>query len=137
MSEQENVKLAGQAYDAFKSGNIASLLNLFSEDINWDLPAVENVPFFGSRAGRGAVAEFFTQLAEHQESIEFEPRQFLPAGDTVVVLGHYTWRTIQTGRQWRSDWAHVFTIRDGKITGFKEYTDTAVMSASYQKALNA
>jgi ketosteroid isomerase-like protein len=137
MSEQENVKLARQAYDAFKSGEIDSLLNLFSEDIRWDLPAVENVPFFGSRAGREAVAGFFTQLAENQESIEFEPRQFVPAGDTVVALGHYTWRTISTDRKWQADWAHVFTIRDGKIAGFKEYTDTAVMSASYQKALNA
>lgn len=36
MSEQENVSIVQQAYSSFKSGDIASLLNLFSEGIEWD-----------------------------------------------------------------------------------------------------
>ncbi len=137
MSEQENIRLVKLAYDTFKSGDIASLLNLFSDDIKWDQPAVENVPFFKSRRGREEVAEFFALLAENQESIEFEPRQFVATGDVVIALGRYTWRVIPTGRQWQADWAQAFTIRDGKIASFKEFTDTGAMAAAYQKAASA
>ena len=31
-----------------------------------------------------------------------------------------------------SDWIHVFTVRDGKVTTFREFTDTAQFAAAYQ-----
>lgn len=137
MSEQQNIRLVEKAYETFKSGEIAALLDLFSDDIKWDQPAVDSVPFFKSRMGREEVAEFFSLLAQNQESVEFEPTQFVASGDVVIALGRYTWRVTSTGRQWQSDWAQAFTIRDGKIASFKEYTDTGAMAAAYRKAASA
>ena len=67
MSEQENTKLVKQAYERFKSGDIQSLLNLVSDDVEWELPNIENVPFAGKRHGREQVGEFFKSLADIQE----------------------------------------------------------------------
>ena len=51
MNEQENTKLAQRVYENFKRGDIKALLNLLSEDIEWQLPEIENVPFAGKRRG--------------------------------------------------------------------------------------
>ena len=92
MSEHENRQFVEQAYANFKAGDIPTLLQSMSEDITWQLPEVENVPFAGKRQGRGAVGEFFSTLASLQDARSFEPREFIARGDRVVVLGHYVWQ---------------------------------------------
>ena len=137
MNEQENALTVQQAYDNFKTGNIQSLLDQMSDDVTWELPEIESVPFAGKRKGRDGVKEFFATLARAQDVIEFEPLESLAQADKVVSLGHYKWRVKDTGREYASDFVHVFTLRDGKITGFREHFDTAVVAAAYQKAMNA
>ena len=137
MNEQENVKIVEQAYSNFKSGDIPSLLNLVADGIDWQLPIVESVPFTGKRRGREAVKQFFASVAEHQEVLQFEPREFIAQGNKVVALGHYEWRVKGTGREVKSDFAHVFTVEGGRITVFQEYFDSAAFAAGYQKAISA
>jgi ketosteroid isomerase-like protein len=137
MSEKENIEVVQQAYQSFKTGNIEALLGLLTEDVEWQLPEIENVAYSGRREGREQVAGFFASLADVQESLSFEPREFVAQNDKVVALGSYTWRVKATGREYGGDWAHVFTVRDGKITGFQEYMDTAASAAAHQKAAAA
>ena len=40
------------------------------------------------------------------------PREFIAQGDKVVVLGHGAWTTRDTGRDFESDWVHVFTVEN-------------------------
>jgi ketosteroid isomerase-like protein len=134
MSEQENAELVRAAYQNFKTGDIGALLNLLSEDVTWQLPTIENIPFSGRRQGRAQVGEFFSTLADDQDTLQFEPREFIAQNDKVVALGTYNWRVKATGREYGGDWAHVFTIRDGKISGFHEYMDTAAAVAAHQRA---
>lgn len=137
MNEQENIKLVQQAYNNFKAGNIEALLNQFSDDIEWQLPQVDNIKFSGKRKGRGQVSEFFKLLSEEQEVREFEPKEFIAQGDRVVVLGQNSWRVKSTGREYKGEWAHVYTVRGGKIVRMQEYTDTAAAASAYQKAQSA
>ena len=58
---------------------------------------------------------------------EFTPEQFVARDDQVIVFGHERMRTRAGGRVYGTDWVHVFTMRDGKIVGFREYTDTATI----------
>ena len=60
MNEQENTKLVQKSYELFKSGNIETLLGMYSDDISWETPKVENSPFGGKISGRDKVTEFFT-----------------------------------------------------------------------------
>jgi ketosteroid isomerase-like protein len=136
MSEQ-NVAVVQQVYNNFKAGNIQALLDMLPDNITWHLPEIEGVPFAGKRTGRDAVRDFFVGVEANQETLEFEPREYIAQGDKVVSLGHYRWRVKTTGREFSSDFAHVFTIRDGKITGFQEYTDTASAARAYQKSAAA
>ena len=56
---------------------------------------------------------------------------------TFVSLGSYQWHVKETGRDYASDFVHIFTIRDGKIAGFREHFDSAVVAAAYQQAMSA
>lgn len=132
MSEHDNRQLIEQAYANFKAGDIATLLQSMSEDITWQLPEVENVPFTGKRQGRGAVAEFFSMLASLQDARSFEPREFIAQGNKVAVLGHYVWQVKANGRTYEADFAHVFTLRGVQIVAFHEYTDTAAAAKAFR-----
>lgn len=136
MSEQ-NTAIVQQAYHNFKTGNIQGLLDLLADDVTWQLPEVEDVAFAGKRSGRDSVGEFFAMVARDQDVIEFEPREFVAQGDKVISLGHYRWRVNDTGREFASDFVHVFTIRNGKIVAFREHFDSAAVAAAYQKAMRA
>ena len=51
MNEQENTRIVQKAYENFKNGDLPGLLDLYSDDIDWRLPSIESMPFFGPREG--------------------------------------------------------------------------------------
>jgi uncharacterized protein len=134
MREQENTRLVQQAYQSIKAGDIRSLVNSLAEDVEWELPEMKNVLFAGRWRGREQVGRFFNEVAEAQETLEFEPKKFVAQEDKVVVLGRFSMRIKSTGRDVGSDWAHVWTVKDGKVTHFYEYVDTAAVSEAHTAA---
>ena len=137
MNEKQNAETVQEAYNNFNTGNIQALLDQMSDNVTWELPEIEGVPLAGKRTGRDGVKEFFETLSRDQDVLEFEPIESLAQGDKVVSLGHYKWRVKGTGREYASNFVHVFTVRNGKITGFREHFDTAAVAAAYQKAMTA
>jgi ketosteroid isomerase-like protein len=132
MSEQENVQTVKAAYAAFKRGDIPALLNLLVEDVTWIQPGpAATIATAGERHGRQQVAQYFALVNETFEVEEFEPQEFIAAGDRVVVLGRYRRRVKAMGRADESDWVHVFTVREGKITTHQAYADTAATLAAF------
>ena len=49
-----------------------------------------------------------------------------------LVLGNYTLTLKKTGKSVATDWVHVFTVRDGKVAAFTEFTDTAQFVDGYR-----
>ena len=119
-----NTEIAKKAYEFFGSGDIQGLLNLYSDDIKWTTPKIENAAYSGSREGKEALVEFFEKLAESEEFSQFEPKEFIAEGDKVVVLGEFAATVKATGNTYSAEWVHVTTFKDGKITEFQEYFDT-------------
>jgi ketosteroid isomerase-like protein len=132
MSEQENIQLVRQCYEAFLNGETERMLNYMMKSIDWELPEVEGIPFSGKRHGRDAVAEFFRLVNELQEAREFRPMEFTAQGDRVVVTGHYEWTVKATRAEFGCDWCHVFHITMGEISKFTEFTDTHKAALAYQ-----
>ena len=133
MSQPESQRVVQEAYANFKRGDIPGLLNMMAADVDWYLPGSPDVvPFAGRRRGREQVGQFFSKLNELQETEQFEPREFIVQDDKVVALGNYRWRIRSSGRNYESEFAHVFTVRDGKIAKFHEFYDTAVVHEAYR-----
>lgn len=83
MAEQSSTSVVRAAYEAFLRGDIDGALALMSDDIDWNSPAVEGMPFGGPRRGKNAVADFFTKLNESEEILAFEPREYITQGERV------------------------------------------------------
>jgi ketosteroid isomerase-like protein len=133
MNTQNNLELVKEAYAAFGAGDLQKMLGLMTSDIVWEFPASKVIPWAGTFTGPSEVARFFGALMEHSEAQLFEPLHLVAADDRVVVLGRERFRVKSTGLTWACEWAHAFTLRDGKIAGFREYTDTAAMTTAFRK----
>lgn len=134
MNEQQNIELVKKGYEAFGKGDIPALTKLFAEDIKWRVPEVENSPFTGKYDGREAVEGFFALLGETEDFTHFAPREYIAQNDKVVVLGSMTATVRETSREYKSDWVHIFTVKDGKIADFLEFFDNAAASKAFHKA---
>jgi ketosteroid isomerase-like protein len=84
--------------------------------------------------GREQVGRFFSTVAQAQDVIEFEPEDFIAQGDKVIALGRFSSRVKSTGSVSASAWAHVWTVKEGKVTHFREYVDTAAVSRAHTVA---
>lgn len=62
------------------------------------------------------------------------PSQFVAEGDTVVVLGEYSGAFRATGRAFRAPFAHVWKLRDGRVTTFTQITDTVLHRRAMEPA---
>src|SRR5262245_26391388 len=131
MTESANTQLVRRMYEHFKTGDIESFLRSLADNVDWTLPAMENVPFSGDWRGREEVRRFFGILADVQDALEFEPEEFIAQGTRVVGLGHFAFRIRATGRIARARWAHVWTVNGNEIVSCREYTDTAAVIGAH------
>src|SRR5579862_9197301 len=136
MGAQENVELVKQGYAAFGRRDIPGLLALFAEDIEWTTPGI-GLPLAGSYRGHDGVTNFFQKLSQEVDILDFQPREFVAEGDRVFAVGWERAKLKATNRTFELDWVMAFTVRNGKVAAFREYTDTKVMADAYASATAA
>ncbi len=128
MTQQEaNQWIVEQVYAAFGRGDLTRIVNAMAGDVEWRCPRLRDMPWGGEHRGHGGVAEFLEAIAVTLTVERFTPLEFLAVDDRVVVFGRERMRVRATGRAYEADWVHVWTVRDGKVTHFREYTDTAAI----------
>ena len=128
-----NAEVVQTTYEAVGRGEIPAL-DLLTDDVQWTFQGPSMIPFAGTRRGRGGVAEFFSLVGETLEFQEFEPREFVAQGDTVVVLGFECSLVRPTERTFEQEWAHVYRLRDGKVAEFLALEDTAAHAVALDAA---
>jgi ketosteroid isomerase-like protein len=131
----DNTEFVSSLYAAFGRGDVQTILDACDPAIEWVSNCGDDaIPWGGTRSGPAGVLSFFRALEEHLAFEAFEPQRFLDAGNAVTVLGRTRARSKSGGRgMFDSEWAHVFTIADGRVTRFQEFYDTAAI----QRALAA
>jgi uncharacterized protein len=131
MSEQTNEQAVRDAYAAFTRGDVAAVLAQLTDDVEWEIPQIPNVPYTGLRRGKDAVEEFFRVLAQSEDVQAFEPYAYVSKNDMVIALGRYAARVKSNGRTAEFDWVHVFRFRGDKVSGWREYLDTLSLANVY------
>jgi ketosteroid isomerase-like protein len=123
----ENKQIIENGYKCFATGDIPGLLGTFDENIEWT--EAEGFPYGGTYRGANAILEnVFMKLGTEWEGYSAVPDEILDAGDKIVALGHYSGKFNTTGKSMKVPFAHVWTLRDGKIVKFVQYTDTLKVS---------
>jgi ketosteroid isomerase-like protein/predicted ester cyclase len=129
-----NVDVARTAYAAFAAGDIPGVLALCTDDLVWSTP--EGIGFGGVYSGPQGAGEFFTKLPQNFTELSVQPREYIDAGDTVVVQGRHRGRTV-AGRSFDVPWIHVWTFRNGRATSFVELMDSAPVALALGEAVPA
>jgi ketosteroid isomerase-like protein len=118
-----DAETARAVYDSFATGDVPHVLAAFDEKIDWQEP--DGLPF-ESQVGPQAVAEnVFAPLLGQIPDFRLEVREIVDGGDIVCSIGTYHGTGATTGVELDADFVHVLRFGvDGKITGFRTYTDT-------------
>jgi ketosteroid isomerase-like protein len=130
MSEN-NVELARELYAAFGRGDIAQVLAAFDERIEWREAEGNPYQMDGSAwiGTEAIVSNLLQKLATEWDGFTVTPATFTATADGVLTQGRYTGTYKPSGQSIDAQFAHVWTIRDGKIVAFQQYMNTAQMQA--------
>ncbi len=121
----ENVQLVRGLYEAFGRGDVPTVLGRMDQGIEWreaeNFIYADRSPYVGPQAVLEGV---FMRLGSDWEGFTVMPEEWLDAGDRVVVLGTYSGMHKATGRRVRAQFAHVWSVSEGRVVRFQQYTDT-------------
>ncbi len=129
--DEQSAAVVAQVYRGFANGDMAGILALMSEDVDWIHPGHGDIPFAGIYKGKQGVQDFFENAFKHLDVVDQQVFDFLVKGDRVAALGSEKMRVKMTGREYESNWIHLYTIRDAKVVRFEEFIDTAAVAAGF------
>ncbi len=126
-----NLNAVQDVYKAFAEGDIPRVLGFLSPGIAWT--EAEGFPYGGTYNGPEAVLEgVFMRLGTEWDGFAAVPDEFIDGGDTIVVLGKYSGTYKATGKSFQANFAHVWTIQEGKSIRFVQYADTLLVQRALQ-----
>jgi ketosteroid isomerase-like protein len=117
----DRVQTVEQLYAAFAAGD-ASHLEKQLADTEWVEAA--GMPYGGTYRGFGEIAaNVFGPITNDVQGFSVRPDEIIPAGeDKVLALG--TYRGSGSAGEVSAPFAHLWTVRDGRISNFVQYADT-------------
>ena len=75
---------------------------------------------------------FFKTVEDTQEVLDHGVTDYVASSDKVVATGFFRARVKATGKEVVSDWAQVWTVKDGLITAWKAYADFTANAIAFQ-----
>jgi ketosteroid isomerase-like protein len=122
MSEQ-NVEFVKGVYGAFERGDVPAVLGAFADDIEWF--EAEGMPYGGLHHGPDAVVQnVFGPITEDVDGFALVTGEFIASGATVAAVVRYTGTGRATGKPLDVPAVHVWDLRDGKLSRFRQFIDT-------------
>ncbi len=128
----DNILAIQYLYSAFAKRDIKSILDILSPDVEWGEPANPYNPAAGTRHGHAGFLEWLNIGNQAEEILVLEPQRFLSDDDSVAVVGYTKCLARSTGKNYETDFVHLFTIKEGKIVRFKEFFDTYAAGEAFR-----
>ena len=127
-----NVVIVEKQYAAFAARDINAILAALAEDVIWQEPVNPWNPPAGTRRGRAGFLDWARIGAASEEILVLAPRDFLANANMVAVVGFTECRVKATGKSYATDFVHLITLDDGKVTRFQEFFDTFAAAAAFR-----
>lgn len=120
-----------RVYDAVAAGDREALRSWLRSDLSWRQAGSE-VPVAGAdRSGADAfIHEVIDALEGEWESFSEPVTRTIHAGPVVVTAGEYVATHARTGRGLRAEFCHIWTVEEGRVSEFRQYTDTAAFAVA-------
>jgi ketosteroid isomerase-like protein len=122
---QDNIAVIRGMYESFSTGDVTSVLDQMHQHIEWcqaeNFIYADRSPYRGPQAVLEGV---FMRLASEWADFKVMPEEWLDAGNHIVVLGIYSGRHKESGKEIRAQFAHIWGVTHGRVVRFQQYTDT-------------
>ena len=122
-----NVELIKQGYQNFAEGNVEAVLAVFHPEIEWN--NCQGFPYIsgdGLFIGPNAIVQnVFAKIPENFDGFNVDIQELFGSGDKVVMVGYYKGVYKATGKEFKANATHVWTVKDEKATHFFQAVDTA------------
>ncbi len=130
----ENVTVVDGLYQAFAKGDVPAVLAVMDADIVWNeaegFPYADKNPYIGPDAVLNGV---FARIGAEWEYWNLADIQLHDmANDMVLATLRYKAKHKATGKVINSQTAHLWTLKDGKIVAFQQFTDTKQAAEAVQ-----
>jgi hypothetical protein len=121
-------------YEALAKSEIPAVLALLAPDVEWT--EAERFPYYGGtwRSPQQVVDNLLVPLARDWDGFSARAHEFITEADRVVSLGTYAGRLKASGRSISVPFAHIWTVRGGRIAKFDMYVDTAKVLDAFRSA---
>jgi len=124
-----NLQIIQQAYQAFAEGDIKGVTSVFDPNIEWNecqgFPYIQGEGIFiGPQA---IVQNVFAKMPEHFEDFNVQVQELFACQDKVVMKGYYQGKWSATGKPFKANATHIWTMKDGKATHFFQAVDTGTI----------
>lgn len=116
-----NAGLIEKTYEAFGRGDMSAVIANMADDVEWSSPAT--LPQGGRFHGKSGAMQFFEGLGAAWETLALAVEAIGDVGENLVVGVVHAEGTLRSGGSSGYGALHVFTVRGGEITRFREYTD--------------
>jgi ketosteroid isomerase-like protein len=121
-----NKDLVRDTYEASPAQKGERLKAALAADASWTEAA--GFPYAGTYVGFEAIAaNVFERLAAEWIDYQAEAHTYLEDGDKVAAFGVYSGTYRATGKAMTATFAHLYTLKDGKIVSMEQYIDSAVV----------
>ena len=118
-------------YDSLVQGDVSKAFSILDPAVEWNVP--ESLPYGGTYRGPDAVRQYRGQIEAHlAEGFRLTPEEYLADGERVVVLGRLRGRARATGVEIDVPFAHVWTVRNGKVVARRYVIDTATLLDAFR-----
>jgi uncharacterized protein len=119
------IDIARGFYDALGRGDVTGVLGHLHDRLEWT--EAERFPYYSGtrRSPQEVLDKLLVPLSRDWDGFSAKPHEFIADGSRLVALGIYSGRSKATGKSMSSPFAHVWTVRDGRLASFNMYTDTA------------
>ena len=123
-------RIIGDYYRYLKERDRENLIGLLSSNIVITYHAQENqLPWAGTFRGIEGFDQFFSIIRKFLNVIDVKIIDSISGRNKVINQCEGMWEYKETGYVVKGSMVNVFTVNDGKITGYDVYADTAAFVA--------
>ena len=132
MNEQDNTALVKKLYEAFGRGDIQTILDNLAPNVDWVTEGPSTIPYAGKYVGIDKVRGFFQALATTLDNPKLVTDEYIAQGEKVATSGRFSATVKANGKRFDTAIAHVFSVKNGKVTRFLDFFDTSAVADAYR-----
>ncbi|PRX43147.1 nuclear transport factor 2 family protein [Salegentibacter salegens] len=134
-STNQNTGIIEGLYNSFAQGDIPSVLEAMDEEIIWNEAEgnayADGNPYIGPEAILNGV---LARIGAEHEYFKLEDIKLHETNNNQIMATlRYDAKVKETGKTYNAQVAHLWTLKDGKVSAFQQYVDTKKINDAMSK----